>query len=203
VIYELPGRQVPVGGFIFDIKGNQMQKLYGIVLFILVVFITVMFFLKQSYAKSAIEEIGDYTQVIVPAYALGMAMKERDWQGAAQLGAGFLSTEIAVHGLKSVTSVERPDRSDKNSFPSGHTAAAFSGAAFIHKRYGLKQAALPYAMASFTGFSRIYAKRHHWYDVAAGGALGFIFAWTFATKENSLSVSADTDQIYINFKSSF
>ncbi|MCR5194001.1 MAG: phosphatase PAP2 family protein [Alphaproteobacteria bacterium] len=128
--------------------------------------------IKSCYAKNTIEIIGDATQIIVPSYALGMAVNETGWSGVGQFVAQFAGMEIAVNSLKNLVSEERPDYSDKNSFPSGHTASAFSGAAFIHKRYGIKRAILPYLAAGFTGFSRVQAKKHHIHDVIAGAAIG-------------------------------
>ena len=40
---------------------------------------------KALHAKSDIEAIGDVTQVVIPAYAFGMAINEPDWTGAKEL----------------------------------------------------------------------------------------------------------------------
>ena len=66
------------------------------------------------------------------------------------------------------------------------------GAAFIQRRYGWKWGIPAYAIASYVGWSRTYAKKHDWWDVVAGAALGagsaYIFTRPFATKHN-LSIS--------------
>lgn len=160
----------------------------------------------MASARSVIEQIGDYTQVIVPAYAFGLAMNEDGWVGARQFAASFVSMEIAVNGLKGVVNEPRPDRSNNNSFPSGHTAAAVSGATFIHKRYGLKQAAIPYALAAFTGFSRVYADRHYIHDVIAGAAIGGLLSWTLTSRADSgtdVAVNVGADGVGFNFKTHF
>ena len=144
-----------------------------------------LLFAHQSFAKSNIESIGDATQLIVPAYALGMAVSETDYSGVGQFVAQFTGMEIAVNGLKYLVPEERPDHSDKHSFPSGHTASAFSGAAFIHKRYGIKRAILPYIAAGFTGFSRVYAKRHHFHDVVAGATIGGLTGYFLTSRLNN------------------
>lgn len=157
-------------------------------------------------ARSVIESLGDYTQVIVPAYAFGMAMNEDGWDGARQFAASFVGMEIAVNGLKGVVSEPRPDHSNNRSFPSGHSAAAFSGATFIHKRYGLTQALIPYAMAAFTGFSRVYADKHWVHDVIAGAAIGSFLSWTFTSRLDSdadMSLSVASDGLNFNFKMRF
>ena len=83
---------------------------------------------------------------------------------------------------------ERPDGSDNHSFPSMHTSVSFTGAAFIQRRYGWKWGIPAYAVATYVGWSRTYAKKHDWWDVAAGAAMGigsaYIFTRPFAQKHN-------------------
>ena len=97
-----------------------------------------------------------------------------------------------TYALKYLIKKERPDGSDKHSFPSMHTSVSFTGAAFIQRRYGWKWGIPAYAIASYVGWSRTYAKKHDWWDVVAGAALGagsaYIFTRPFATKHN-LSIS--------------
>lgn len=170
------------------------------------IFFTLVLGIKSCYAKNTIEIIGDATQIIVPSYALGMAVNETGWSGVGQFVAQFAGMEIAVNGLKNLVSEERPDHSDKNSFPSGHTASAFSGAAFIHKRYGIKRAILPYLAAGFTGFSRVQAKRHHVHDVLAGAAIGEMTGWFLTSRlgdSTTTSVQASPQDIKFNFNTKF
>lgn len=170
------------------------------------IFFTLVLGIKSCYAKNTIEIIGDATQIIVPSYALGMAVNETGWSGVGQFVAQFAGMEIAVNGLKLLVSEERPDHSDKNSFPSGHTASAFSGAAFIHKRYGIKRAILPYLAAGFTGFSRVQAKKHHIHDVIAGAAIGELTGYFLTSKlgtNTQTNVQASPEGIKFNFNTKF
>ena len=66
---------------------------------------------------------------------------------------------------------KRPSGGDR-AFPSGHTAAAFCGAAFIHKRYGTELGIPSYILAGFVGWSRVDANKHDWMDVGFGALLG-------------------------------
>ena len=50
---------------------------------------------------------------------------------------------------------------------------AFSGATFLQKRYGWSYGLPAYALATFVGYSRVAADRHHWWDCAAGAAIGW------------------------------
>ncbi|KQX25147.1 phosphatase PAP2 family protein [Sphingomonas sp. Root1294] len=74
--------------------------------------------------------------------------------------------------LKSMISERRPDGSDRHSFPSGHASFSYAAAASLENRYGWQVGLPAFALASFVGVARVEAKRHHWYDVAAGAAIG-------------------------------
>ena len=77
--------------------------------------------------------------------------------------------------LKKVVKEERPDHSDKKSFPSGHASMAFAAARSIDKEFRKDCIWIPiagYAAATAIGIERIANKHHHWYDVVAGAGLG-------------------------------
>ena len=74
-------------------------------------------------------------------------------------------------------SVERPDGSSRNSFPSGHTATAFMGAEFLRKEYWDVSpwiGVAGYAVAAGTGFFRMYNNRHWLTDVLTGAGIGIL-----------------------------
>ena len=91
--------------------------------------------------------------------------------GSYLLGATVLN--IAKYGL----AVLRPDGSAYNSFPSGHTFTAFTGAEILRREYGEDYpwiAVMGYAVAAFVGAMRIYNNRHWAGDVLAGAGLGVL-----------------------------
>jgi undecaprenyl-diphosphatase len=57
------------------------------------------------------------------------------------------------------------------SFPSGHSAAAFSGAALLAREYP-RRGAIFFLLAALIGFSRVYLGAHYPGDVVSGGFLG-------------------------------
>lgn len=91
--------------------------------------------------------------------------------GSYLLGAGWLTA--FKYGL----AVQRPDGSTFNSFPSGHTFTAFTGAEIIRREYGAEYpwlAVAGYAVAITVAAMRVYNNRHWLGDVCAGAGLGIL-----------------------------
>lgn len=94
----------------------------------------------------------------------------------------ILTTAYLIMGgtvgiLKSTATVDRPDGTSSNSFPSGHTATAFMGAEFLYQEYkdvSIWYGISGYAVATGTGFFRMYNNRHWLTDVAAGAGIGIL-----------------------------
>jgi len=63
----------------------------------------------------------------------------------------------------------------KNSFPSGHSQAAFSIAAVLSGYYK-KRWLLFYLLAGLTAFSRVYIGVHYPFDIIAGSMIGYLSA---------------------------
>lgn len=82
-----------------------------------------------------------------------------------------------VNTLKRTTHVERPDGSNKHSFPSGHTATAFMTATMFNKEYGHKSPWVgvgAYGMATATGLMRMANNKHWLSDVLTGAGIGIL-----------------------------
>lgn len=150
-------------------------------------------------------KLGDLMMVMSPAYALGMTVMADDPDGTLQLAESVAAAQLASEGIKALGLERRPNGADRKSFPSGHAAGAFSGAMFVHKRYGWKPALVPYAMSAVAGWSRVQARAHYWHDVAAGAAVSALFTWVFVDKyvPKGLDVSADTESVRLGFSTEF
>jgi membrane-associated phospholipid phosphatase len=106
------------------------------------------------------------------AWSLGVPLVQGDNQGALQAGGSMAVAYGAAEVLKQTFPEERPDGSDNQSFPSGHTAAAFGAAASIWERRGPGEGIPAFALATFVGVARVESHKHHWYDAVAGAAVG-------------------------------
>lgn len=107
---------------------------------------------------------------------------------------------ILVNGIKYSVGEMRPDGTKRNSFPSGHTATAFTGAELVRIEYGNAIGAAAYAVSTAVGVLRVTNNRHWVHDVIAGAGIGILSArvgywmlpvWKrlFKIKENDKAVS--------------
>ena len=82
-----------------------------------------------------------------------------------------------VNTLKQTTNIERPDGSNRHSFPSGHTATAFMTATMLNKEYGHKSPWIgigAYSVATATGLMRMANNKHWLSDVLTGAGIGIL-----------------------------
>lgn len=156
------------------------------------------------YAKSNAEKIGDILQIAIPLSAYGTTLYLDDKEGQMEFYKSYGVSLASTYALKYTVREQRPDSNAKDSFPSGHTSSAFSGATFIHKRYGLKYAIVPYLGAIYTGYSRVHSNRHYTRDVMAGALVGVASSWYFTSPYKNLDmqpvVGANYKGIQVKYK---
>lgn len=118
-------------------------------------------------------DIGSWAVVSAEGALYGRrVLRETDRKRAILCAAGELAaTSGSVRGIKALVHRERPDQSNRSSFPSGHTAfAALMQGSF---RGGGRRNWTVLAWPAAVGLGRVLAKRHYPSDVAAGAALGW------------------------------
>ena len=121
---------------------------------------------------------------ILVVAALGVPAVQGDWRGDLQ-AAGSMGAAFGIsYGLKELVHERRPDKSDDKSFPSGHAAVSFAAAATLEARYGWKIGIPAFALASFVSAARVEARKHHWYDVVASGAIGTASGFLITRRRN-------------------
>jgi membrane-associated phospholipid phosphatase len=81
------------------------------------------------------------------------------------------ATTIVDSALKGIVREKRPDTDERNSFPSGHAAAAFA-IAFARANDARNRQPLWLLGAFLIADSRVTLHRHYPHDVIAGAALG-------------------------------
>ena len=145
-----------------------------------------------SGSRKAVRTSTDVVLGVMPAATLGIALFKRDWKGIAIGAAECAGTLAVTYGLKYAVKKRRPDGSDNHSFPSAHTSMAFVAASLVMRRYGWKFGVPAYVLAGYVAWGRTYARKHDFWDVAAGAALGTavgLIATTPFAREHDLKVA--------------
>lgn len=145
----------------------------------------------NAQSKKDIDLSTDILMFLPSAVGGVNSLVKGDYKGIVQhLEAGAV-TVAATYLLKYSVGKRRPDGSDNHSFPSNHAGIAFVGASFLQQRYGWKWGAPAYAVASYVGWGRIYSKKHDFWDVLAGAAIGVTSGVLFTSpyaKEHNVSL---------------
>jgi hypothetical protein len=139
--------------------------------------VSLVFCCSASEAASALQSTGDVLEILLPATGLGATFLYADPQGRWQWLYSGATTLGTVEILKPLTEKIRPDGTTTSSFPSGHTASAFWGAAFLNTRYGPWWGVPAYGLAALTGYSRIRTDAHFADDVLAGASIALLSNW--------------------------
>ena len=144
--------------------------------------------LNLNIRKEVIEDINKKTTIdnfiqyapAVSVYALnnlGIKGKNNLRDRSVVLATSMVFVFATVTALKKTTKIQRPDGSNFDSFPSGHTALAFAGAEFLYQEYkdvSVWYGVSGYVVASATGAFRIYNNKHWLTDVASGAGIGIL-----------------------------
>ena len=127
-------------------------------------------------------------EVVLTALATPSGDDSEEWVSSkakglsVELGAELVTMGV-TEGLKNVSNRERPGGTD-NSFPSGHSSAAFTNVVLANRNLqylsmsdNLRTALQVgnYVLASATAWARVEANGHWLSDVFAGAAIGYFF----------------------------
>ncbi|MDF2188635.1 phosphatase PAP2 family protein [Paraflavitalea sp. CAU 1676] len=117
-------------------------------------------------------------------------------------GMSMLISNSAVFSIKKFSGEMRPDESDFNSFPSGHTANAFVAAEFMRQEYkdvSPWYGVAGYAVAATTGYLRMYNNKHWFSDVVAGAGVGIastrLAYWLYPMLKRGLSKNKNLNTV--------
>jgi membrane-associated phospholipid phosphatase len=159
-----------------------------------------------SKTKKDIETLGTGVAIALPLVAGGISYFKGDTMGLAQLTVETVFTVGTAYALKNIVRERRPDGSDFQSFPSDTTALAASGSSYLWGRYGWQYGLPAFAATQFVSYSRIQAKKHHWYDTLASSAIaagyGYALTTPFKRKYNidtSLDASPEGATIHLSY----
>lgn len=137
---------------------------------------------RDDHYPSFRTHIDDYLNLVPIAAVYGLnAVGVKGKNNFGNRTALIIKTEVIMTAitlsLKHITAVERPDNSNRESFPSGHTAQAFAAATFFAKEYGDKSiwySVGAYSLATSVGALRVLNNKHWTSDVFVGAGVGIL-----------------------------
>lgn len=136
---------------------------------------------RQHYASGHQVRWDDVTQFVPLAATWGMRLgglegrSSSHWEALSAHATSYALAMGAVYAGKYIFKRGRPDGSNRLSFPSGHTAFAFTGATILNAEYGSRYpwvSAAGYGVATLTGLGRVLNNRHWATDVVTGAGVG-------------------------------
>jgi hypothetical protein len=137
-------------------------------------------YVDQNYPNTT--HADDYLQYLPAATTLGLSLAGVEGRNNLKEQTKTLIVATGIMGVttlavKNITKIQRPDRSAYNSFHSGHTALAFSGAEFLRMEYKDVSpwiGVAGYTAATAVGALRVYNDRHWVNDVVTGAGVGIL-----------------------------
>lgn len=147
-----------------------MRRFFLIVLISLLPFLGIAQNREYSYPETWMQ----FTPAVfhLGAAELGLKCESSFAERAVTATLAYGTEAIICYTLKTLIREERPDGSRFNSFPSAHTAAAFTGAELIRGDYGNGPGSAFYACGIYVAAMRVQHRRHWWWDTVAGASIG-------------------------------
>jgi len=128
---------------------------------------------RQEFAEFLSE--ANRPMIVAGTTGLYLFGKEKGRQMATQILVAEVVSQGITDSLKRLTKERRPDGSNRLSFPSGHASSAFTFAEILAENDREHQGWY-YGGAALIGWSRVELRKHYWWDVVAGAALGIYSA---------------------------
>ena len=128
-------------------------------------------------AGDGVADVAQYAPLAATLALKAAGVESQEEWGRLVVSGGLSAVLMAgtVEALKRTVRRERPDADDYRSFPSGHTAVAFMGAAMLHKEMGHHSVWISvggYTAATAIAVSRVAGSRHWVSDVLVGAGIG-------------------------------
>ncbi|MFT4033921.1 MAG: phosphatase PAP2 family protein [Siphonobacter sp.] len=126
--------------------------------------------------KSRVDNYAQYAPTLAPLAlgAVGIKGKHTFKDQLILTALSQLLSQSLTQGIKHFVAYPRPNGSENNSFPSGHTSMAFTGATLLSKEYGQRSiwySIAGYGVASGVASFRVLKDRHWTADVLFSAGL--------------------------------
>ena len=138
--------------------------------------------IRNNVGNDFHNSIDDYTQYIPIAELyiadmMGVKSKNHWFDQTKYLFISNFISALITHGLKNTIYKTRPDGTENNSFPSGHTSFAFTNATVLFYEFRDSSPLLAYsgyAFSTTTATFRVLNNKHWVSDVLMGAGIGIL-----------------------------
>ncbi|CAM3605011.1 phosphatase PAP2 family protein [Zobellia roscoffensis] len=126
--------------------------------------------------------LDDYTRyapvaTIFVANVAGVKAKHHWFDQTKNLAVSMILTDVVTRAIKNSVYKIRPDGSNDNAFPSGHTSIAFASGSAVYEEYKNTNPYVAYSgygFATITGGLRLFNNKHFISDILAGAGIGIL-----------------------------
>jgi membrane-associated phospholipid phosphatase len=143
------------------------------------------------YGEGWVEGLGAVGSWSLGAFTENLRLQEFGRDASEAL----IESTILVTGLKYAVGRERPDGSNNQSFPSGHSITAFCFAPVVQKYWGWGAGAGAYVLGTVTALARVEGYHHYLSDTIAGATLGIIIGNSVVYTPKDVTVGVGPGQM--------
>lgn len=128
---------------------------------------------ENSKAAGSLSDYGVAAMIVGPLGYTALSHEEKRWEKVGAVAGAYVLNFSVNQLVKNKVQRERPDRSDRASFFSGHTSTAFVGAGAICAQASKAGCIAALTIAGAVGYLRIAADKHWGSDVLVGAGVGY------------------------------
>ena len=121
--------------------------------------------------------------IALPVAAIGVSLlHHNDWKGIGEFAFSAGLTVGSAFLIRQIVHNRRPDHTDFQSLTPPDLALADASSDYLWSRYGWRYGVPAYLASAFVSYALTDAKKNHWYDTAAAGALAFGFDYAIVDR---------------------
>jgi hypothetical protein len=136
----------------------------------------------SAASNKALRQAGNILIIALPASAVGVTLLHKDWKGLGEFVFAAGLTVGSAYALRQLIHERRPDHSDFQSMSPPDLALADSAGDYLWNRYGWRYGVPAYVGRFVVSYALSDARKNHWYDTLASGALAYGFNYAFVTR---------------------
>ncbi len=137
-----------------------------------------------STPDPSMRKAANIVTIALPITAIGVSLlHHRDWKGIGEFAVSAGLTVGSALIIRQIVRNQRPDHlGDFHSLTPPDLALADASSDYMWSRYGWRYGVPAYLASAFVSYALTDAKKNHWYDTLATGALAFGFNYAIVDR---------------------